>query len=181
MPPSRLILLAVMVLSAAGFLIDRVFLGEPSAATAEVQPLAPSGPSSSGHPAKRTEPATVETATTDDPSLTWLNRLEDAPDMPRNVFVPSDELLDFLDIRKASEDASAASQEMENDPARFEATHTLQATFLSNEKLMAMIDGKVVRVGSVLDGYTIVRIGSRHVECRRNGRQAILRMELPAP
>lgn len=181
MPPSRLILMVVMALSAAGLLLDRLFLREPTAAKAEEQPLTPSAASLSGQSAKSAEPARGETATTDDPSLSWLNRLEDTPEMPRDIFTPSEELLEFLAIQASGKDASAEAQKDENDPARFEATHTLQATFLSDDRMMAMIDGKVVRVGSVLDGYTVVRIASRHVECMRDGRQAILRMELPKP
>jgi hypothetical protein len=179
MPTRRVILLAVMILSASGFLIDRVFFGEPAAASAD--PSAPDSRAPFPAPSK-TDPTASEASATVDPSLDWLNTLEASTETPRNMFTPSDELLTYLDARRSQEDGAAQEQASENDPhapARFEAAHTLQATFLGDEKMMAMIDGKVVRVGSVLDGYTIAHIESHQVECLRDGKRAILRMEMP--
>lgn len=184
MQSKRIILIAVMILSALGFVIDRVFYSRPASASAEeTSPDGPAAPSPLPSP-KDPGVTTIDTATTDDPSLAWLNQIEDAPETPRDIFAPSADLIAFLDAQKpepGSGNALIGDAEAENDAARFEAEHTLQATFLSDRKMMAVIDGKVVRIGSIVDGYTIALIESDRVICLLDDKRAVLRMVMSHP
>jgi len=174
----KTIYLALVVLAGGGFLIDRLFLGEPASADAEETPSAPPNRAKP----RRTHPSrTPETSPqVADRSLSWLERLSDPP-LVRNVFSPSSSMLrHYQKLRqeaKLKEEEDAGPQP--GSPEAFEASHVLQATFVSEGTRLAVVDGKVLRLGRVLDGYRLSGIDSQQATFRRGRDRVTLSIPMP--
>jgi hypothetical protein len=176
--------LGMTLISAISFLVDQVFLSAPESAVADVaagitgtSEDAPDKPAKKkGVPAANAAPAEVELA---DPSLPYLDKLPQLS-FQRDIFTPSPEMLKYYQALEEQESGGAAVKGPKpNSPAAFEAEHQLQATFSSPEGAMAVIDGKVLRVGSEISGFRLTRIGPYHAEFKRN--QDRVQLYIPMP
>lgn len=175
---------ASLAVAAAAFLVDRIFLGEPTAVQADV-PVVESTTSAAPTNGNRsaTERRAAQPPGPPAPSaMTYLSRLPDAPDVPRDAFVPSAALLQhYHRIEEATrQEKQGQDSNAPGSPRLFVDTHRLQATFIGTEGMMAIVDGRIVRVGDEMDGFKIVRITADTAEFQREGHAAILRLPLPA-
>ena len=178
MNTKRWIYVGVLALAAIAFVVDRVFLGEPESASAdEPLPLATK--------AKVARDPLTEPEEPVGPIDPTLDRLEQLPEAvpERDVFSLSGA---FLARQKELEEEAAKATEAQEiqkiDPAEtFAKQHTLQTTLLGPDLSMAMIDGKVVRVGDTLDGFRLVQINSYRVKFRHGVSGAVVVLSLPSP
>ena len=177
MSTKRLVYLVLLVLCCGAFVVDRLFLGEPDSASAEsVVP---------GAAVKRTprtvKPASVKT-TPDarDPSLTWLAKLENRP-LTRDVFAPSLEMLSRYEQQRESEAQSASDVPQPGSPELFKEDHELQATLVFPEGSLAVIDGRVLKIGEVIEGFRLVAVHHRRASFQRMGEHDAPRVEMAAP
>jgi hypothetical protein len=104
------------------------------------------------------------------PVLRYLSRLDDAA-KNRDVFTPSAGMLEFLNATPASEkgprsrEAEEMRRQREEELKRkkeakksFQQGHRLQATSITQGAEMAIVDGKVLRIGDTLDGFKLTEI-----------------------
>ena len=131
----KMIYLGLMISAGGAFIVDRVFLGEPKPAAG-----------ASSRSAKKTRrvtrtkrPSQKEPASAADPSLTWLNRLEEQKGQ-RDVFSPS---LDMLKYYKVLQSLTAEDGEV----------------VLEFDHYDSRIQARVSEDGARLDGEWIKRRG----------------------
>ncbi len=179
MSSKRTILLTVMGVALLAFLVDRFLLGEPAAAGA-VEIDSPSDMSESLAEGTHQIEGSEEPLPAD-PALDWLARLDPAEETPRDVFVPSEMMKTYLSLQAETtpderEDRENAKEDL---AAKFVATYQLQGTSLSEDAMIAVINGRMVRIGDIIGGFQVVHIGSQHVVCVRQDLRVELRMERP--
>jgi len=170
----QMILLVTTVLSAAGFVVDRVFLGEPEAAQAK-----PARAKKAAQ-APVVEPTTDENAVVD-PSLSYLDKLDDLrPATGRDVFSMSREMTSYYKSADETEEANARDQgPRPGSGEEFELNHHLEATYTGPKGWMAVINGEVVRPGDQIDDFRVTRITNFRVELRHATERAVLNLPKP--
>lgn len=171
MSVKRWIYAGFLVVASSAFIVDRFILGEPQAAAAE-----PVSASAAQPPAPRRRAAPVRPADKDesvDPSLSWLEALT-TTSITRDLFAPlsSRGAGGRLSPLKAP-DPGPTSVEL------FASAHTLQATYVDSNRRFAVVDGRILAVGSVFDGFRLARVGARDAEFERDQEKALL--VIPAP
>jgi len=177
MSRKRCIYVGVLALALIAFIVDRAFLAEPESAYAE-EPL----PTASK--AKVTHDTVTDTAEPVGEIDPTLDRLEQLPEsVPgRDVFSLSGAFL--ARQKKLEEEAAKAAEAAEapkiNPAQTFAETHSLQTTMVSENLSMAVVDGKVVRVGDVLDGFRLVQINSYQVRFQHGTSGAVVELTLPS-
>ena len=172
----KLIYLGLLVSAGGAFIVDRLFLGEPETAAA-----APSRPvKTTRKPAPRKRPPKEKPPPAADPSLTWLNQLGEQQGQ-RDVFVPSVDMLKYYKaLRDPADEEEKEGGPDATSPEAFEREHELQATCVSPDALMAVIDGKVRRLGEKIDGYRLTKIEAYRAEFRRGRDRVSLIIPVPA-
>jgi len=177
MNAQRWIYVGVLSLAAIAFVVDRVFLSEPENAYAD-EPLP------SVTKAKAANKASSETEVPVDELDPTLDRLEQLPEaMPgRDIFSLSGA---FLARRQKLEEealkAAEAAEVPKVDPAEtFAKEHTLQTTMVSSNLSMAVVDGKVIRIGETIDGFRLVQINSYQVKFKHHADGATVVLSLPS-
>lgn len=173
----RWIYVGTLALAVIGFVVDQVFLAEPeNASAAEPLQLVKKTAVASNTPSATEEPGGEV-----DPTLDRLEQLPEA--VPgRDVFSLSGAFLDRQ--KKLEEEAAQAAKAAEIpkvDPTEtFAEQHTLQTTMVSRNLSLAVIDGKMVRVGDTLDGFRLVQIDSYRVKFQHNLSGSTVVLSLPS-
>jgi hypothetical protein len=168
----KIIFLVTMVLSAAGFVVDRFILGEPAVAQAK-------------SPRAKTKAVAAEPISDDntvvDPSLNYLDKLDDMhPAGGRDVFSMSHEMISYY--KSADETQEAGAKQLGPRPGsgeEFELNHHLEGTYMGPQNWMAVINGEVVRPGDQIDDFRVTRIATFRVELRSGTERAVLALPKP--
>jgi hypothetical protein len=176
MTKRRWTLLIVAVLAGGGFLVDRIFLGEPEAAQAKPVTNKPAKTKT-----KTTTTAKPPTATpvANDPSLAYLEKLAD-PRPGRDVFAPAPAWIQAQ--KDAVEQKRVRSEEKQGpkpgSPEAFEVAHKLQATTVMEGGGLAVVDGQCLSVGDVLEDFQLTRVTAGEAEFRRGHEYALLKLPM---
>ncbi len=166
--------LVFLVLASGGFVVDRVLLGEPESAVAEPVAGGDSGPGDRPvAPRRPAPPRRPEQVAALDSSLDWLEGLS-ATSIARDLFAaPATLGLGGGPGLMGGADAGLTPAE------EFASRHQLQATYMDEEQRLAVVDGRILRVGMVFDGFRLVRVGSRDAQFERQDERVML--VIPAP
>jgi len=167
--------LGLSLVSGGSFLVDRLFFGEPERAAAE--PVASVVEHKEvrlpqGHPV----PVTVST----DPSLDWLSHLT-TKSTARDLFSPTPDMLAHYQMLQSDATPAAGTDQTPGagTAEAFLTNYELQATFIGPYKHLAVINGRIRRLGSIIDGFTMTRVEPRRAEFRRGSDR--LELEISDP
>lgn len=80
---------------------------------------------------------------------------------------------------KISDPTRAPATDVRQVVARAAEPRRLQSTHVSDETQSAVVDGRIVTIGSMLDGAEVVAITAGRVELRRGGESVVLEMSVP--
>jgi len=176
----KLIYILLVAGAAVAFIFDRLVLSDPSEASAESL-------STSKAREKKSRAKQITQAVSDaeyDPSSRYLDKLPETH-LTRDVFIPTPIMRRYLDQLQQQAQAQArlkADQEAGNlpgSPSEFQSNNELQATSISQGMEMAVINGKFYRIGDVIDGYRIMRIGAYKVDLQNDSDQVTLTLPVP--
>ena len=151
----KVLMYGVLGIAATAFIVDRVFLSEPAGAKAGTPAV-----STSQARVKTTKKTPVDAVRNDSehPALSHLSQLPDTVGH-RNVFTPSPSMMSHLDqlpeAKSGRRGRSREKEQKEQGLKTFQDAHELQATAITPGTEMAIIDGKVLRIGETLDGFTL--------------------------
>lgn len=184
----RFIYLGLLAVSAGALIVDRALRDGPS--PAEAQPTRRAGRATatkSGSPSPtRREPRkppavsdanAKESGSGVDPSLAWLEKLADAGGQ-RDLFVPSLAMLSHYQTIQETQQATQNGPKP-GSPEAFQTEHQLQATFVSQDTMIAVVSGRVLRLGEFIDGFRLTRIEAYRAEFRRGRDRVWLSIPLP--
>jgi hypothetical protein len=151
---SKVISLAALGLAVAAMLVDRLVVGPDAAAPKSAEATIASRPAAPAAPAA---PATTVPASAPIRLADRLKVLAEAPNLDplhaRDAFVPPES---WLAQPKTPETAAAAPAA---DPAeKFIHEHKLTSVLTAGDGGIAMVNGKVLRVGQEVDGFKLVRL-----------------------
>ncbi len=187
----RKILVAILVLGLLALVVDQLFLstGEPASADAAV--TVP--PSAIGMSAITAPPTIGDIAAADAPSSSV-----ESPDAPALAQVPPSVAgrlrkaeqgmaIDPQDVADAFEPPASwlpqpdaadgqAAQPLSAQGRAFAQRHQLEAVMLQGERSFILVDGKPLRSGDVLDGWTLVQIDARSAVFEAGDVRAVLRL-----
>jgi len=160
------VMVAVLSLGVAALVVDKAFLGEEAAGPSRTQAATPPGPAPTAPPAATaTPPEANDRLVAKITSLAaTLDAVRDALDLDlsgtRDAFCPSKNWLS--DIRP-NEAMATTSQEVR--AIEFTRRHELKAVVTRGEGGAAFIDDTHVRVGQIIDGFTLVsvRVGAANL------------------
>lgn len=165
----------LLAAAAGAFLLDRLFLDAPEKAVAEER--GPATPRKKPAPAPALSPSAPRIT---DPSLAWLEKIADT-EAVRDVFMPGPDYL--ARHRKIQEELQARAEEERGpaagSPELFEAGHQLQATTVTPQGGIAVVDGRCLTPGVIVDGYVLERIEPGRVTFRQGVETATLRLPMP--
>lgn len=99
--------------------------------------------------------------------------------VPRDPFTPSPFLDALLNPAPAPAPA-AALPPVEDHAAAFRAGHQLEGVVIGPQAL-AVVNGQVLRVGAMLDGWQLVRVERERVTFRKPGEKLELVLVVPEP
>lgn len=173
----RMIYLGFTVVSVTAFIIDRVFLGEPASAVAEVpEHSSPGAQAPKVSAVKKPNPKQAEAPV--DVSLAPLSRLPERR-AARDVFVPTESMERYY--RQFEEAAQRAEQKgpKPGSPEAFAAEHHLQGTSNGPGGGVATINGKVLKIGDTLSSFRLTRVSAKEVEFRRGRDRVVLSLTAP--
>jgi len=98
-------------------------------------------------------------------------------DIKRDLFAPTPLLEAALVPAEPTEPTRAdPAEKAKTDDLPFSARHSLQGV-LTGRVSLALIDGDLVRRGSVIDGYRLIELHRDYVAFERDGTRVILRVE----
>ncbi len=176
MDRKKLIYLGLLLAAGGAFMVDRLFLGEPEPATAEMI----RGPGAARRTPRPTRPSKTDSQEGSDPSLTWLDHLEERQ-ADRDVFSPSTGMLTYYSLlKRAEEEKDQQAGPKPGSPQAFENGHQLQGTFVSEGVMLAVVNGRVLCLGDTIDGFRLIRIEPYRAEFRRGRHRASLQIPVPA-
>jgi len=170
---------SVLGLCLAAFALDQTLLGPDEAGATETpMPV---------HPAPVVSPPGVggndEVRDFVIPEFTLASRLEEMaaeyeldPLQVEDAFRPS---TSWLPERPVEEPVSTDDWESAAEAARFIERHRLSAVMANGRAGYAIVDGKRLRIGQQLDGYTLVEVGPRSATLEAHGRR--IELTLPQP
>ena len=176
----KMLIYGLLGIVATAFIVDRVFLSEPAGAKA----------GTSGTPGKHVDTKRIQAKPDqrtqpdpEHPALSLLSQLTDTLSH-RNVFKPSPSMMSYLDqLPQAKSGRSQRSREEEQEKQKeqsrqtFRDAHRLQATAITPGAEMVIVDGKVLRIGEKLDGFTLEKITPYAASFRRDN--AVVKLSLP--
>jgi len=178
-PNKKLIYLGLLFVTGGVFLVDRLFLDEPETATAQTAPV----PAAGSEPPRPRQAAQTESQEAPDPSLNRLDELDELDDVPapRDVFSPSvPMLMHYKLLQDADGERGEQTGPKPGSPEAFEEQYELQGTFVSQGALLAVVNGRVLRLGDTVDGLRLAKIEPYRVEFRRGRHRVSLSMPMPA-
>jgi len=177
---SRLIVFAVLAIAVTALLVDRLVLA-PSA-TAPRQ--AGAAPTAGAHQAAGgADPVTNIAATADaDPRFQLAQHLEEVAGRfeldagaLRDGFVPAPSwMTDLVEPPPPPEPEQEAAPPEVSPTVQFAERHTLTSVILISGGGSAVIDGKVVPLGQVIDGFQLVRLTRRSAVFASDGQEVQL-------
>jgi hypothetical protein len=166
-------------LALAAFLVDRFVLSEsgPAPAAASVRPPTVPAAIIAGAPAPGDAKAAPEAAAPRPSVAARLAALEEVvrfePDLLRDAFVPPASWLPATPEPKVIAEAPPEEKAVDD---RFGETHRLSSLMLAADGGIAIVNGKAVRVGGTLDGYTLTAVQPGSAVFERDGRTVELRL-----
>lgn len=166
------VMVTVLGLGLAGLAADRLMLEDGATGPGQAQAASPGVPvAATGNPAGS---PTVELL--DNSLASRLDTLRDvmALDLSatKDAFCPSE--LWLSDLRPEERVVTSSDEVRVMD---FGRRHQLKAIASSGTGGAAFIDEKFVRVGQVIDGFRLVKIGYRMVVLESNGVEVVLRLQ----
>jgi hypothetical protein len=176
--PLRRLLVSGLLLSLGGWAADQLWgRGAPRAATAAATPGAAAAPSGSAMPAELPKALPLATRLLPQPYASLAARLSS---VPRDPFTPSP-LMDALLNPAAPPPAPAAPPPPPEDPAdAFRAAYQLEGVVMGPQPL-AVVNGRILTVGVMLDDWQLVRVERERVTFRRAGVGRDLILHVPEP
>lgn len=175
-PNKKFIYLGLLFVTGGAFLVDRLFLDEPETATAQTAPA----PAAGSAPPRPRQAAQTESQEAADPSLNRLDELDEVP-APRDVFSPSvPMLMHYKLLQDADGEQGEQTGSKPGSPEAFEEQYELQGTFVSQGALLAVVNGRVLRLGDTVDGLRLAKIEPYRAEFRRGRHRVSLSMPMPA-
>jgi len=191
MSRSRLAVFVALGVALVALVVDRLVLapsatGPQPAAAAESPPgPAAAAPQPSAGPEALTAAAETDPASTSDGPASLASRLEAAaerfsldPERLRDGFTPASSWLAELTEPPPSEAAEAAPEPETPSPAEaFRKGHALTAVIMTRSGGSAVVNGRVVRMGQAVDGFTLLRLTRRSaVFASKDGKEVELRL-----
>jgi hypothetical protein len=155
---SRRVWLGLLVVAVGALLVDKLYLGSEAPAPAEAA-SARRGPTPAPPTAAAPSPQPAEPAPPPGPGdLPLADRLEalageqpiDTIDM-RDAFALSDVWHSELTVEEAPEIGPTPGE-------RFVSGHRLTSVLLGGKRSLAVVDGRAVRLGQALEGFTLVEV-----------------------
>jgi|GEM_PF-3597119 len=175
----RAIYVSSLMVTIAGFVGDRLFMGTPETADAASIPTA-SEPNPNATNASSANPSPQDAG---DPVLEWLDQLPERQ-AARDIFSLSGK---FLIYRQQQEAAKETEKQKESSTAdllaAFSVEHELQSTLVGPNGCLASVDGTVMRIGEQRGDFQLVRVDARLAEFRHlpSGEAITLFIKLPTP
>jgi len=175
---SRKIVLAILAVAATALLVDRLVLapsasGPKHARAAATADGTPAGTSATSSPAPPTAPGADPGPRLADRLRTIAQDAELDPDALRDGFVPAAAWLEEL----VEPPPEPEPPEPQASPAtQFAQRHTLTSVILTSRGGSAVIDGKVVPMGQVLDGFRLTRLTRQSAVFEAAGEEVELRL-----
>jgi len=176
----RKVYVCVLGLAVLILLVDRVFLG-PAGLAPEEASAGPVGTSSSaaavGKSATTGAPQAAEPAPEQSivVRLRALGQAQTDTAAVRDAFRPSPSWLAEMRPSRGGE-ASGRS-----DAPRRSFNHRLMAVMMDGQGGLAIIDGKCLRVGQTMDGFTLVRLSKSSAVLEAGGQKVKLRLDEENP
>jgi hypothetical protein len=99
--------------------------------------------------------------------------------LDRDLFVPTPAMAAALDEVSAPPEEPAPASAPAAPEAPFENRHSLQGVILGPRPL-AVVDGRLLPVGTQIDGHTLVRIERDTATFRDGSTEVVLKLTLPA-
>jgi hypothetical protein len=175
--PKHCVYAGALALALIGFALDRALRSGPrDVSAAEIQPKPQDKPPSA---AAAAAPAGSRQNNRDDAAAPssgsasrWLRELPEVPEA-RDLFAPAN-----LFPAASDGDADGANGK-DNDPiAEFIGAHRLNGTFHDGRTSCAVVNGRVVRPGQVMDGFRLTSVDSFRATFREGHREAVLLMNV---
>ena len=120
-------------------------------------------------PQPAAKPALTNAPATEPASVSIAQRLRNT-----SRDLPEASSRDVFALGSAWPAPSAAPQHQEPTGNQFRQTHRLTGALTSGSNAHAMVDGKIISVGDVIDGYRLVSISHRSVEFQSAGGESII-------
>ena len=170
---------AVVVAGALALLVDRVFLDSgqttPNAATAEVLEAPPLAGAAPAEPAPVAPVSPAPIPSQDESVAARLQAAIGAkvvdPSSVRDAFCPAPA---WIAEPKA---ATPVVEPVESRAERFQRSHHLQAVMVGDLGSYAIIDGRCVFVGQMLDGFKLVCVGQASATLAAEGARVTLKLK----
>lgn len=166
------IVAGVACFGVAAVLIDRLFIGSPAEAVAETARTSPKAAGAA---------AVAKVVATDlaDPSLDRLERMRTYP-TGRDVFQTTPRMLQhYENLEQLVGTEEGESGPKPGSPEAFVAENRLQGTFAAGASILAIVNGRVLRVGDEIEGFRLERVLRTAAEFRRGTDRVTL--SLPSP
>jgi len=175
---SRKIVLAILAVASTALLVDRLVLapsasGPKHARAAATADGSTTGTGAASSPAPPTAPGAMAGPRLADRLQTIAEDADLDPATLRDGFIPAKTWLEEL-IEPPPEHESAEPQA--SPATQFAQRHTLTSVILTSRGGSAVIDGKVVPVGQVLDGFRLVRLTRQSAVFEAGGEEVELRL-----
>ncbi|MBP7933282.1 MAG: hypothetical protein KA354_01425 [Phycisphaerae bacterium] len=182
-PRKKYIYGTIFGLACIGFAVDRIIGPGPEEAGAREAAAGPAkaaAPSSAATAAGGTKspPAPSEAAAAAEPISPAAQRIRNLPEITevRDLFRPT------ATEPALSETEQAREQDAELDEvAAFVTAHRLEGTFNDGRNRMAMVNGRALRPGQVLDGFRLEKVEPYRAVFRNRDREAVLTMSQDSP
>lgn len=171
----RHLMLAGLLLSGAVWAIDALS-GDGAPAPAAATAGAPTGPEDDAGRAAAEVQALLRAAETVEPRAPELSLGIDE----RDLFEIPSAILEVLAPERARALQAPAPQPVEEVRLRFQSQHQLQGVITGPARL-AVVDGKLLRVGARLDGHVLRSIHRDHVVFEGPGSRVVLHLQRGRP
>lgn len=178
-------LLGVLGVGVAAVVVDRALLGGPDSVNASDEGPAVEAPVTDGGivPAEETAAPVAASASGPIDLSEFARRLEAMPEAATGSLGRADAFEPPADwLTEPDEIGSVAAPEQPTSELSraFSASHILNATIHDDGAAIAVLDGKLVSVGEVVDGFTLRRVSNRMTvwQAEATGEWVVLR-EVP--
>ncbi|MFO8012812.1 MAG: hypothetical protein R6X20_05835 [Phycisphaerae bacterium] len=179
---SRKIILAVLAVAVVALVVDRLVLAPPASGPKHARAAPTPSPADTAAKTRATPSpaAATPSETVGRPALAerleaTAERFQLDPETLRDGFVPSQAWL--VDLVEPAPEAAPEAVETQASPAeQFAEQHTLTSVILTTGGGSAVIDGKVVPVGQVLDGFRLTRLTRSSAVFEADGEEVELRL-----
>ncbi|HOW72017.1 MAG TPA: hypothetical protein PKY77_15565 [Phycisphaerae bacterium] len=182
-PRKKYIYGTIFGLACIGFVVDRIIGPGPEEAGARETAAGPAkaaapAPAATAAGGTKSPSAQSEAMAAPEPTSPAAQRIRDLPEIAeaRDLFRPT------ATEPALSETEQAREQNAELDEvAAFVAAHRLEGTFNDGRLRMAMVNGRTLRPGQVLDGFRLDKVEPYRAIFRNRDREAVLTMSQDSP